>query len=78
MLETVIFWEYFEENKIVFPAGMNLTVHTKIQLYEKFGHIFYNITGVQVNFQISGLKLRLHNLFNGSPLLGEFRLLIEC
>lgn len=50
---------------------MALTVYTKNRLYEKFGHIFYNITGVKVDYQISGLQLRLNNIFAGAKALGE-------
>lgn len=55
-----------------YSAGIDITVYTKTHLYEKFGHIFFNITGIKVDFKISGLKLRLHNLFDGATLLGEF------
>lgn len=46
-------------------------IYTKPKLYEKFGHIFYNITETKVDFNMTGLKLQLDNLFNGIQLLGE-------
>lgn len=45
-------------------------LYTKTHLYEKFGHIFYNITDTVVDFNITGLKLRLDNLFDGVKVLG--------
>lgn len=50
---------------------MEIMVYTKPKLYEKFGHLFYNVTEMQVNFTMEGLQLHLGNLFNGITLLGE-------
>lgn len=50
---------------------MDITLYTKTKLYAKFGHIFYNITETRVEFNITGLKLHLDNLFDGIQLLGE-------
>lgn len=50
---------------------MDIIAYTKTRLYEKFGHIFYNITAVDVEFTMNGLKLQLDNLFNGIKILGR-------
>lgn len=50
---------------------MDIIMYTKPKLYEKYGHIFYNITETRVDFNMSGLQLHLDNLFNGIKLLGE-------
>lgn len=59
---------------LIFPSteNMNITLKTKTHLYEKDGHVFYNITGTQVDYTLSGLKLRLDNLFDGVKVLGEY------
>lgn len=44
---------------------------TKTHLYEKYDHVFYNITGVSVDYKINGMKLRLDNLFEGVKVLGK-------
>lgn len=49
---------------------MNITLKTKTHLYEKDGHVFYNITGTDVDYTLSGLKVRLENLFDGVKVLG--------
>lgn len=51
---------------------MDIRMHTKTKLYQKDNHIYYNVTNVKVQYTISGLKLRLDNLFEGVKLLGEF------
>lgn len=56
---------------------MEIMIYTKPKLYEKYGHIFYNITELQVNFTMGGLKLHLGNLFNGIQLLGESIIIIH-
>lgn len=53
------------------PKNMGITLKTKTHLYEKNGHIFYNITGTNVDYTISGLKLRLDNLFDGVKVLED-------
>lgn len=53
---------------------MDIVAVTKARIYEKHGHRFYNITEANVNFNMTGLKLQLDNLFNGIKLLGEFLL----
>lgn len=52
--------------------NMNITLKTMTHLYEKDGHVFYNITGTQVDYTLSGLKLRLDNLFDGVKVLGKY------
>lgn len=51
---------------------MDIILKTKTHLYEKDGHVFYNITGTQVDYKLDGLKLRLDNLFDGVKALGMF------
>lgn len=51
---------------------MNITMYTKTQLYEKHNHVFYNVTNTRVEYKISGLKLRLDNLFDGVAVLGKY------
>lgn len=55
---------------------MGIILKTKTHLYEKYGHIFYNITDTRVDYTLDGLKLRLDNLFDGVKVLG-MNLLIE-
>lgn len=50
---------------------MDILLKTKTHLYEKGGHIFYNVTHTKVDYTISGLTLRLDNLFDGVPALGK-------
>lgn len=49
---------------------------TKTHIYENYGHVFYNITDTKVDYKISGMKLRLDNLFEGVKVLGKFTLYI--
>lgn len=51
---------------------MNIVMATKTHLYEKGGHVFYNVTSTKIDYTISGLKLRLDNLFEGVKVLGEY------
>lgn len=44
---------------------------TKTHLYEKGGHVFYNVTSTKIDYTIDGLKLRLDNLFEGVKVLGK-------
>lgn len=46
-------------------------MRTKVHLYENFGHVFYNVTETKVDYKISGMKLRLENLFDGVKALGK-------
>lgn len=50
---------------------MNIVMNTKTHLYEKGGHVFYNVTSTKIDYTIDGLKLRLDNLFEGVKVLGE-------
>lgn len=52
-------------------ANMDIIFYSKTHLYEKGGHKFYNITDVKVGYTMSGMKLRLNNLFNGVKDLGK-------
>lgn len=54
---------------------MDIILRTTTHLYEKDGHVFYNITGTQVDYTLDGLKLRLDNLFDGVNVLGIFHLI---
>lgn len=47
---------------------------TKTHLYEKSGHVFYNVTSTKVDYTLSGLRLRLDNLFEGVKVLGKYKL----
>lgn len=49
---------------------MNITLYTKTHLYEKANHVFYNVTETKIDYTLSGLKLRLDNLFEGVKALG--------
>lgn len=44
---------------------MNIKAHTKVGLFIKDGHKYYNVTDTKINFSISKLKVNLQNLFNG-------------
>lgn len=46
-------------------------MRTKTRLVEHDNLIFYNITGVKVDYDLTGLRLRFDNLFDGVPALGE-------
>lgn len=54
----------------LFPENMDIILVTKTHLYEKDGHVFYNITGTNVDYTLTGLKVRLDNLFDGVKALG--------
>lgn len=54
-----------------YVENMDITLKTKTHLYEKDGHVFYNITGTSVDYKLDGLKLRLDNLFDGVKVLGN-------
>lgn len=54
-----------------FAENMNIVMLTKTHLYEKGGHVFYNVTSTKIDYTIDGLKLRLDNLFDGVKVLGE-------
>lgn len=50
---------------------MKIKLRTLSNLYELDGHKFYNVTSTRVTFTVSGLKLRIENLFNGAKELEE-------
>lgn len=52
-------------------------MRAKTHLYEKYGHVFYNITATRVEFKLDGLKLRLDNLFDGVQQLGKRTIRVE-
>lgn len=54
-----------------FLANMDIRMHTKTKLIQKDNHIYYNVTHTKVQYTISGLRLRLDNLFEGVKLLGK-------
>lgn len=56
---------------IFFTENMNIIMNTKTHLYEKGGHVFYNVTNTKIDYTIDGLKLKLDNLFEGVKVLGE-------
>lgn len=56
---------------------MDIILKTKTHLYEKDGHVFYNITGTQIDYTLDGLKLRLDGLFDGVKELGMWMYLIS-
>lgn len=53
-----------------YQGGLDIIVNKKTHLYERFGHIFFNITDFKVNFEISGLKMHFQNLFDPVETLG--------
>ncbi|XP_059610660.1 protein takeout-like [Phlebotomus argentipes] len=53
------------------PENMTIRMHTKTRLIEKDGFVFYNVTGTKVDYDISGLRLRFDNLFDGVKALEE-------
>lgn len=53
------------------PEKLDIITHTKVNLYNKEGHVFYNVNTISVDFSMKGLKLHLDNLFEGSRELGE-------
>ncbi|KAG4080260.1 hypothetical protein HA402_010752 [Bradysia odoriphaga] len=53
------------------PQNLDIKIHADAKVYEKFGHIFYNITKADIDFTMSGLRLQLDNLFNGITLLED-------
>uniref|UniRef100_A0A336MJ95 CSON002346 protein n=1 Tax=Culicoides sonorensis TaxID=179676 RepID=A0A336MJ95_CULSO len=53
------------------PSNMDIRMHTKTKLYQKDNHIYYNVTHTKVQYTISGLRLRLDNLFEGVKLLED-------
>lgn len=50
---------------------MRVVMNAKTRLYEKGGHTFYNVTETKIDYELTGLKLRLNNLFDGLKALGE-------
>uniref|UniRef100_A0A1B0D0R6 Uncharacterized protein n=1 Tax=Phlebotomus papatasi TaxID=29031 RepID=A0A1B0D0R6_PHLPP len=53
------------------PVNMNIHMYTRTRLIERDGFVFYNVTGTRVEYDISGLRLRFDNLFDGVKALGK-------
>ncbi|XP_040174514.1 protein takeout-like [Anopheles arabiensis] len=53
------------------PSGMDIIMRTSTDLYQKNGHVFYNVTGTKVDYTISGLRLHMGNLFEGVKVLED-------
>lgn len=47
-------------------------MNTDVNLYQKDGFNFYNVTGVHAKFDFNDLKLYMGNLFNGAKSLGKY------
>lgn len=52
-------------------VNMNITMRTKTRLREENGFIFYNVSSVKVDYDLSGLRTRFDNLFEGVQPLGK-------
>lgn len=50
---------------------MKIKLRTLSNLYQNDGYTFYNVTSTRITFTVSGLKLRIENLFNGARELEE-------
>lgn len=50
---------------------MTITMRTKTRLVERDGLVFYNVTAVKVDYDLTGLRLRFDNLFEGVKALGK-------
>lgn len=50
---------------------MKIKLRTLSNLYELDGHRFYNVTSTRVTFTVSGVRLRIDNLFNGAKELED-------
>lgn len=61
-----------QNNQKILLADMDIRLHTKTKLYQRDGHVFYNVTSAKVQYTISRLRLRLDNLFEGIKLLGMY------
>uniref|UniRef100_A0A182IM11 Uncharacterized protein n=1 Tax=Anopheles atroparvus TaxID=41427 RepID=A0A182IM11_ANOAO len=53
------------------PSGMDIIMRTTTTLYQKNGHVFYNVTATKVDYTISGLRLHMGNLFEGVKVLED-------
>lgn len=47
-------------------------MRTKTRLVERDNLVFYNVTAVKVEYDLTGLRLRFDNLFEGVTALGKF------
>lgn len=48
-----------------------MKVHSTNTIYEKYGETFFNVSKIQIDFTMGGLRMKFDNLFNGIKLLGE-------
>lgn len=51
-------------------ANMTINMRTKTRLVERDGFIFYNVTAVKIDYDLTGLKVHFDNLFEGVHTLG--------
>lgn len=54
-----------------FIENLDIIADSDVDLIQKEGFNFFNVTGVHVKFSIGGLKLNMGNLFDGHRLLGK-------
>lgn len=54
-----------------FLDDLDILVTTKFRINEKFGHAFFDVSEANVNFNMTGLKLQLDDIFYGIKFLGE-------
>lgn len=57
---------------------MDIIANSDVDLIEREGFHFFNVTGVHVKFTIGGLKLHMGNLFDGHKVLGIIDLTNIC
>ena len=50
---------------------MTVVMRTKTRLVERNNLVYYNVTAVKVDYDLTGLRLRFDSLFEGVPALGE-------
>lgn len=53
---------------------MTITMRTKTRLVERDNLVFYNVTAVKVDYDLTGLRLRFDNLFEGVQALGKWKI----
>lgn len=58
-------------------ANMTITMRTKTRLVERDNLVFYNVTAVKVDYDLTGLRLRFDNLFEGVQALGKCNRLLS-
>lgn len=55
-----------------FAENLDIIANSDVDLIEREGFHFFNVTGVHVKFTIGGLKLHMGNLFDGHKVLGIY------